>query len=130
MKFYIFLMMFCPLAVRHAAAQLPGAGTETVHSVAHVKPGHEAEYEALSSHAWDLYQKLGLVLDSPHVVLRGVDEKSRPFFVEVFSWKNSSIPDHAPPAVKVIWQQLEKVCEPRDNRPGIDFSEVTVLALK
>ena len=118
------------LAIGVANAQLPGEGTETVHSVAHVKPGHEDEYAKLSSQAWDVYTRLGLVLDRPHVVLKGADEKGRPFFVEVFTWKSPDIPDHAPPAVKAIWQQLENACETRDGRPGIDFSAVTVIALK
>ena len=64
-----------------AAAQLPAPGTETMHSVAHVKAGHEAEYAELSAKAWSLYKRLGLVLDKPHVVLRGTDEKGRTYFV-------------------------------------------------
>lgn len=119
----------CTLSLGLAAAQLPGPGTETIHSVAHVKAGHEVEYAKLSSEAWDLYKRMGLVLDSPHVVLRGRDEKGRPFFVEVFTWKSPDIPDHAPPAVKAIWQQLENACEVRDDRPGIDFVEVKALEL-
>ncbi len=111
------------------AAQLPGPGTETMHSIAHVKIGHEAEYAQLSAKAWALYKRLGLVLDRPHVVLRGADEKGRPYFVEVFTWKSPDIPDHAPPEVKAIWQQLEAACEVRDGRPGIDFAEVTAIQL-
>lgn len=112
-----------------AAAQLPGPGTETIHSIAHVKAGHEAEYAKLSSEAWDLYKRMGFVLDSPHIVLRGIDEKGRTFFVEVFTWKSPDIPDHAPPAVKAIWQQLENACEVRDGRRGIDFTEVKAIEL-
>jgi hypothetical protein len=118
------------LTIGLAAARLPRPGTETIHSVAHVKPGHEAEYAQLSAKAWDLYKRLGLVLDRPHVVLRGTDEKGRAYFVEVFSWKSADIPDHAPPEVRAIWQQLEGACEARDGRPGIDFSEVTAVHLE
>ncbi len=70
------------LTIGLAAAQLPGPGTETIHSVSHVKAGHEAEYAQLSEKAWALYKRLGLVLERPHVVLRGSDEKGRPYFVE------------------------------------------------
>ena len=115
------------LTIGLAAAQLPGPGTETMHSIAHVKPGHEAEYANLSAQAWALYKRLGLVLDKPHVVLRGADEKGRPYFVEVFTWKSPDIPDHAPAEVRAIWQRLENACEPRDGRPGIDFAEVTAV---
>lgn len=123
------LISICILTTGLAAAQLPGPGTETIHSVAHVKPGHEAEYAQLSEKAWALYKRLGFVLDKPHVVLRGTDEKGRPYFVEVFTWKSPDIPDHAPGEVKAIWRQLEGACEARDGRPGIDFSEVIPIQL-
>ena len=119
----------CILTIILTAAQLPGRGTETIHSVAHVKAGHESEYAQLSQKAWALYKQLGFVLDRPHVVLRGTDEKGRSYFVEVFTWKSPDIPDHAPAEVKAIWQQLEAACEVRDGRPGIDFSEVTAIQL-
>lgn len=130
MNFSRILIFVATLAMGVANAQIPGSGTETIHSVAHVKPGHEAEYAKLSSQAWEIYTRLHLVLDSPHLVLKGADEKGRPFFVEVFTWKSAEIPDHAPPAVKAIWQQLENACEVRDGRPGIDFAAMTVLAVK
>lgn len=130
MKFETLLISVCMLSICVRGAQLPGPGTETIHSVAHVKPGHEAEYAKLSADAWALYKSLGLVLDRPRVVLRGSDEKSRPYFVEIFTWRSPDIPDHAPAAVKAIWQQLEQVCERRDGRPGIDFAEVTALQLE
>ena len=123
------LILFCALSIGLTARPLPGKGTETIHSVAHVKPGHEAEYAELSQKAWRIYQQLGLVLDTPHVVLRGADEKGRAYFVEVFTWKSADIPDHAPPAVKAVWQELEAACEPRDGRPGIDFGEVIAIQL-
>jgi hypothetical protein len=123
-----FLAVFL-LTIGLAAAQLPGPGTETMHSIAHVKNGHEAEYAELSTRAWALYKRLGFVLDKPHVVLRGIDGKGRTYFVEVFTWKSPEIPDHAPAEVKAIWKQLEDACEPRDGRPGIDFSEVTAVQI-
>jgi hypothetical protein len=124
------LLSACILTLGLASAQLPSPGTETIHSVFHVKAGHEAEYAQLSGKAWALYQRLGLVLDKPHIVLRGSDEKGRPYFVEIFTWKSSDIPEHVPADVKAIWQQLEAVCEPRDGRRGIDFAEVAPLQLE
>jgi len=123
------LPILCSLLAINVAGQLPGPGTETVHSIAHVKAGHEAEYAKLSGNAWALYKRLGVVLDHPHVVLRGTDEKGLPYFVEIFTWKSPDIPDHAPPEIKAIWQQLEQACERRDGRPGIDFAPVTPLDL-
>jgi len=118
-----------PLSAQAPPAQLPGPGTETVHSVAHVKRGMEARYAELNAQSWAIYRKLDLVLAKPHVVLRGVDAAGLTYFVEVFTWKSPDIPDHAPPDVLAIWKQLEAVCEKRDGRPGIDFSEVTALAI-
>ena len=125
----IALISLCFLTASLVSAQLPGPGTETVHSVAHVKAGFEAEYAQLNEKAWALYKRLGLVLDKPHVVLRGTDEKGRTYFIDVFTWKSPDIPDHAPEEVKAIWKQLEAACEVRDGRPGIDFSEVTAIHL-
>lgn len=124
------LLIVCSLLPVSVTAQLPGPKTETIHSVAHVKPGHEAEYAKLSAETWKLYTRLGLVLDHPHVVLRGADGKGRPYFVEIFTWKSPDVPDHAPPEVKAIWKQLEQACEPRDGRPGIDFDAMTAIDLK
>lgn len=126
----IALLVFASLLAANAPAQLPGPGTETIHSVAHVKPGHEAEYATLSARTWAVYTRLGLVLPHPHVVLRGTDDRSRPYFVEVFTWKSPDIPDHAPPQVRALWNQLEQQCEPRDGRPGIDFAVVTPVVLR
>ena len=123
------LIAFCIWSASLAAGPLPGKGTETIHSVAHIKPGREVEYAKLSAEAWAIYTRLGFVLDTPHIVLQGSDEKGRSYVVEVFTWKSPDIPDHAPPEVKAIWRKLEDACEPRDGRRGIDFSEVTALQL-
>ena len=117
------------LTTGFATSPLPSKGTETIHSIAHVKPGREAEYAKLTTEAWALYTRLGLVLETPHVVLQGTDEKGLPYFVEVFTWKSHDIPDHAPVEVKAIWKRLEEACEPREGRRGIDFSEVTAIQL-
>jgi len=118
-----------PAFAQKPPTALPGPGTETMHSVAHVKRGMEGRYAELSAQAWALYRKLDLVLERPHVVLRGADAAGLPYFVEIFTWKSADIPDHAPPEVLAIWKQLEDACEKRDGRPGIDFSEVTAVAL-
>jgi hypothetical protein len=61
--------------------------------------------------------------------VRGVDDAGKPYFVEIFTWKDASIPDHAPAEVRAIWKKLEAVCEPRGGRPGIDFSDGGVTLL-
>src|SRR5579864_1746421 len=103
---------------QEARPQLPGPGTETMYSIAHVKRGMEARYAELSAQTWAVYRKLDLVLAKPHVVVRGVDSEGLTYFVEIFTWKSADIPDHAPPEVRAIWQQLEQACEKRNGRPG------------
>jgi hypothetical protein len=87
-------------------------------------------YAELSAKTWTIYRRLDLVLPAPHVVLRGVDSQNLPYFVEVFTWRNAEIPDHAPAEVRAVWQDLENACEKRNGRPGIDFAEVTAIAVK
>jgi hypothetical protein len=111
-------------------SDLPGPGTETIYSIAHVKPGMENQYAELSAKTWAIYRRLNLVLKKPHVVVRGVDADGLPYFVEVFTWRSPEIPDHAPPEVRAVWQQLESACEKRNGRPGIDFTEVTAVQIE
>jgi hypothetical protein len=106
-----------------ASNPLPGPDTETVYSVYHVIAGKEAAFEKVRTETWALYLRLGLVLPKPHVVVLGTDDAGKPYYVEIFTWKNASIPDHAPPEVHEIWKRLQGLCEPRGGRPGIDYSD-------
>ena len=133
---FVYLLALClgassALAQAAPPASLPGPETETIYCISHVKSGKEAEYAGLSARAWSIYRRLDLVLERPHMLLRGTDESGKSYFVEIFTWKNSTIPDHAPAEVREIWQKLQDACEPRGGRPGMDFSEegVTVLAI-
>jgi len=89
----------------------------------------ETQYAELSARSWAIYRKLDLVLPAPHIVIRGADSGNLPYFVEIFAWKNAEIPDHAPAEVRAVWQELENACESRNGRPGIDFTEVTAVAV-
>jgi hypothetical protein len=117
------------LVAQKKESELPGPGTETIYSIAHVKRGMETRYEELSAKTWAIYRKLDLVLPVPHVVLRGLDSQNLPYFVEIFTWKSAEIPDHAPAEVRAVWQELENACEKRNGRPWIDFTEVTAVAV-
>jgi hypothetical protein len=123
----------CVLSAPSAIAQQPATDSqpepETIYSVSHVIAGKEAAFDKARIEAWAIYQRLGLVLPKPHVVLRGTDEGGKTYFVEIFTWKDAAIPDHAPPEVRAVWKQLEAACEPRGGRPGIDFSDGGVTLL-
>ena len=123
------LALTLSLFAQKQASELPGPGTETIYSIAHVKAGMEARYAELSAKSWAIYRKLDLVLPAPHIVVRGMDSQNLPYFVEIFTWRSADIPDHAPAEVRAVWQELENACEKRNGRPGIDFMEVTPVAL-
>ena len=123
------LALTLSLFAQKKAGELPAPGTETIYSIAHVKRGMETQYAELSAKTWAIYRKLDLVLPAPHVVVRAVDSQNLPYFVEIFTWKSAEIPDHAPAEVRAVWQELENTCEKRNGRPGIDFTEVTAVAV-
>jgi hypothetical protein len=123
------LALTISLFAQKTASELPGPGTETIYSIAHVKSGMETRYAELSAKTWAIYRRLDLALPAPHIVLRGVDSQNLPYFVEIFTWKNAEIPDHAPAEVRAVWQELENACEKRNGRPGVDFTEVTAIAV-
>lgn len=123
------LALTLSLFAQNKASELPGPGTETIYSIAHVKRGMETQYAELSAKTWAIYRKLDLVLPAPHVVVRGVDSQNLPYFVEIFTWRSAEIPDHAPAEVRAVWQELENACQKRNGRPGIDFAEVTAVAV-
>jgi hypothetical protein len=124
------LALTLSLFAQKTASELPRPGTETIYSIAHVKNGMENRYAELSAKTWAIYRRLDLVLPAPHIVLRGVDSQNLPYFVEIFTWRNAEIPDHAPAEVRAVWRELENACEKRNGRPGIDFTEVTAIAVK
>jgi hypothetical protein len=108
------------------AAAAPG-GTETVISTFRVREGKEAEFAKVHAQAWPAYRRFGLVLEKPHLVLQGVDEAGKTYFVEILTWKDHDAPDHASPEIQAIWAQLEALCEPRLGHRGIEFPEVKMV---
>jgi hypothetical protein len=117
-------MLFCivSLAVCSAADD-----PETVISTFRVRAGKEAEFAAIHAQAWPSYRRSGLVLDSPHLVMRGKDDAGKTYFVEILTWKSHDAPDHAPKEIQAIWSKLEALCESRDGHRGIEFPEVEIV---
>jgi hypothetical protein len=117
-------------------AALPGAGLaqssagkpETVMVTCHAKAGSEAELARVLGRHWAALRDLKLVADAPHLTLRGSEDGSKTYFVEIFTWRDASIPDAAPAAIQKIWAEMGEFVEPRGGRPGIDIVEVSVIA--
>ncbi len=111
----------CPLSA--AAADQP----ETVMVTFHAKPGAEAELERVIAGHWKTAADLHLVSAAPHVTLRGTEEGKKTYFIEVFTWRDASIPDSAPQAIQRIWAQMNALVESRDGHAGLRFEEVSVV---
>jgi hypothetical protein len=99
---------------------------ETVLVTYHVKAGQADDLARLIDRAWATYQRLGLVFDKPHLIMRG-KEKGGEFFAEVVPWKTHSAPDNAPAEVHALWDEMQKVCEKRGGRAGIEIPEIEIV---
>ena len=115
------------LAAQSPQPGAPAGGTETVISTFRVRAGKEAEFARVHAQAWPAYRRFDLVAEKPHLVLQGVDEAGKTYFVEIFTWKDHDAPDHASPEIRAIWAQLEALCEPRLGHRGIEFPEVQIV---
>jgi len=101
--------------------------TETVYTTFRVIPGKEDEFWKVLEKAWPTYHRLGMVLERPHLILRGSDDNGKPYFIEILTWKDHDAPDHAGPEVQAIWDQMTALCEKRDGHRRIEFYEVKVI---
>jgi len=84
-----------------------------------VKPGHEAEFEALLEKHWPALHGAGLATDDPPQHFRGVptgepggrsDAKGQ--YVEIFRWKNGDSAGlaHQMPEVMAVWEPMGAIC--------------------
>ena len=103
-----------------AAPGQQNARPETVMVTCHAKAGAEAELQRVLTRHWNTAGDLKLLRDTPHMRLRGI-ENGQTYFVEIFTWRDSAIPDHAPPPIQSIWAEMNKLVEGR----GIEIAEVT-----
>ncbi len=100
---------------------------ETVHVTYHVKAGSEAVFAQAIARQWAIARKMNLFNATPHVLVRGVEETDKPYFIEILEWRDENIADHAPPEIQAIWKEMRQLVESRQGRPGIDFVQVAVV---
>jgi hypothetical protein len=105
------------------------ADPETVYIIFSVKRGREKEFQEVNKEAWTAYQRLSLAFKEPHVSVKGTDQNGLPYFVDIMTWKNHSIPDNIPAEIEPIWAKMRQLCEKRAGRDGIDFTEVELMTL-
>jgi len=99
--------------------------SETVMISYHVKQGKELEFQALLTHAWQVYRGERLVCAEPHTVVRDTEGNDKARFVEIFTWVKS--PDHAPDSVQQVWKREQSLCEARAGHQGIEGGEVQLV---
>ena len=100
------------LSVAHAAEP------ETVMVTLHAKPGSEDALARVLDDHWQTARRLNLVRDGAHVTLRGTEDGNKTYFVEVFTWLDADIPDHAPQAILAIWKEMHRLVEARPASPA------------
>src|SRR5438128_12543668 len=114
-------------AWRPALAQQKKDVPETVFITYHAKAGSEAALEKVITRQWTVARQMNLLNPAPHVLVRGVEEGDKTFFVEIAEWRDENIPDHAPPEIQIIWKEMNTLVESRKGRPGIDFIQVALV---
>src|SRR3954468_11550512 len=61
---------------------------ETVVVTLHAKTGSEAALAGVIARHWDTARRLHLVLDTPHLTVRGTEADSKTYFVDIFTWRD------------------------------------------
>jgi len=112
------------LGTARAASPAP----ETVLITFHPKRGSEQALAEVIARHWAVARRLDLVLDAPHVTLRGMDGGGNAYIVEVLTWRDAAIPDSAPKPILELWDQMNALVESREGRPGLAFGEVHLLS--
>lgn len=116
------------LGVRLAGAAGP---PETVHVTYHVQEGKLDEFLAVLKRHYPACRKDKLVLASPHVILSGKEDGGKPVAIEILTWVDGDAPDSVAehhPAVKKIWDDLNRLTEKRAGKPAIEIDEMDVVA--
>ena len=99
---------------------------ETVMVTFRARAGVESQLERVIALHWSTALKLKLVRKGVHLSLRGIEEDDKAYFVEIFTWRYASVPDAAPPEIRDIWDQMNRLVEARGGRPGLEFVPVSL----
>jgi hypothetical protein len=106
------------------------ADPEAVLVTYHVTSGKEAEFQEILSGIWQVYRAEHLAFAEPHTIIRDTEDGGKARFVEILRWVSHAAPEHAPDAVKKLWEQEQSLCEARGGHTGIEGGEVEIVAGK
>jgi hypothetical protein len=121
------LTLLAGLCVAGSLTASAPADPETVMVTLRARPGAEAELARVVANHWATARRLDLVRPEPHVTLSAKDAGGT-YYVDVFTWRDASIPDNAPAEIKKIWEDMHRLTEARGGHPALTFTEVTVVA--
>lgn len=99
---------------------------ETVIVTFHAKHGAEAALTKAIADHFVTALRLKLILAEPHLTMR-MNEGGETALVDIFTWRDGSIPDDAPPAILAIWTQMAQLTESRGGKPAIDIAQATLV---
>lgn len=102
------------------------ATPETVMITYRPKAGSEKALARVIAEHWAAAKRLDLVRPEPHITLSATD-KDGVYFVDIFTWRDASIPDAAPAEIKTIWDEMNQLTEARGGHPAMALTEMTVL---
>ena len=112
---------FSTVALAQPKAPLP----ETVMITLHAKAGAEAALVEVLARHYETARRLALLRDeAPHLTLRAPGDHDTVSIIEILTWRDAEIPDHAPHDILAIWQEMNSLVEARGGRPGLDIVEV------
>jgi hypothetical protein len=120
------VVLLVGFAAAAAVAATRDDDPETVMITLRAKAGAEAELAQVIADHWATAKRMNLVSAEPHVTVRTKGAAGKICFVDIFTWRDRDIPDNAPPAILKIWEEMNRLTESRDGRPGIDIAEVTL----
>jgi hypothetical protein len=115
----LLIILLTALAASLAFASPP----ETVAVTYRFTPeGEKALLRAIREHR-AVTRKLGLV-GPDHRLYRGDG-----FFLEIFTWKDASIPDDPPPEVRKVWDELERRVDRSKGKAALEVEEIRPVGL-
>jgi hypothetical protein len=106
-------------------------GPATVICTYRVQTGKEEAFIKLLARHWPTLNKAGLVTQDRPQIFRGMDPSNKPYFIEIFSWKDANAPNtaHMSPEVMSVWEPMGTLTEARDGRPPMEFPHIEPITI-
>jgi hypothetical protein len=118
-----------------ALAAVPGSAVarragdpETVLITLRPKPGAEADLARVIARHWEVARRLDLVQAEPHLTVRVSDDSGKPAFIDIFTWRDDEVPDNAPPEIRSLWADMNRLTESRNGQPGLTIARASLVA--